>query len=156
MTEMSRKGNRVRIVPPPRYAWLRVWDCQICGHESLAHPVFIEADGERVAAGSGCAARLLSGPSASSSATRRVAERARVLEAESLARARVDEERCGRYEAALAEYAADGNAVVRQGPETSDFNRLRLEHGRRDETLHAPANFAAWLEERVSELRGRI
>ena len=134
---------------------MRSWDCQICSHESLAHPVFIEVDGERVAAGSGCAARLFCGAAASSSATRRVAMRARVLEAGALARARVDEERGARYEAALAEYAACGNAVVRRGPEASDFNRLRLEHGRRDETLYAPASFATWLEERVGELRGR-
>ena len=155
MTEKSHRGEPVRIVAPPRYAWLRSWDCEICSHESLAHPVFIEVDGERVAAGSGCAARLLCGPSASSNATRRVAERARVLEAEALARERVDEERGARYEAALAEYAVVGNAVVRRGPETSDFNRLRLEHGRRDEALYAAASFATWLEARVRELKVR-
>jgi hypothetical protein len=77
-----------------------------------------------------------------------------VLEAEAMRIAGVDGERAARYEAALGEYEAAGTRIVAEGPERSDFNALRIEHGRRDETLYAPATFAAWLAQRIAELRG--
>ncbi|HLT70066.1 MAG TPA: hypothetical protein VKZ72_07860 [Acidimicrobiales bacterium] len=49
-----------KIVPAPRFAAMREWDCHFCGAEDLAKPVFLSRDGRAVvAAGTGCAAEAL-------------------------------------------------------------------------------------------------
>lgn len=49
------------IVPPPKNAQFHEWDCQVCGHETLSQPVFLSDGLAVIAAGTGCAARLLYG-----------------------------------------------------------------------------------------------
>jgi hypothetical protein len=50
------------IVAPPASARWSSFDCQCCGHPELGAPVFVQLDGGQViAAGSGCAARLVFG-----------------------------------------------------------------------------------------------
>lgn len=50
-----------RIVAAPKLASQYEFDCQVCEHESLKHPVFLEGPAGRFAAGTGCAAKLLYG-----------------------------------------------------------------------------------------------
>lgn len=142
METATKTSRHLTIVNPPKFAWMRDWDCQECGHETIKHPVFL-SDGRAV--GTGCAAKILGW-----STKRTTGERDNRL-AVVQAQVSADEERRNRYAAALADYRAKGSAIVREG-EHADFNRLRCEHGRRDENLFPPAAFAAWLETRIAQL----
>lgn len=51
-----------RVVPAPKFAGMRTWDCARCDHEDLARPVFLTDGGATIAVGTGCAARLLGVP----------------------------------------------------------------------------------------------
>jgi hypothetical protein len=139
-----REGaETLAIIDPPRFFEMREWDCQVCGRETLKHPVFL-SDG--TVAGTGCAARLLGLDQ--ETVVRLRDERAAVVRHD----ASVDAERAARYAAALTDYRAKGSAIVRVDPSRCDFNALRLEHARRDRSLLPPAAFAAWLASRIAEL----
>jgi hypothetical protein len=53
-----------RLVPAPRFAQFTAYDCAVCEHEELAHPVFLDGPNGQFAAGTGCAAKLLGYPRA--------------------------------------------------------------------------------------------
>jgi hypothetical protein len=131
------------VVNPPRFFDMREWDCQVCGRETLKHPVFL-SDG--TVAGTGCAARLLG--LRQETVVRLRDERIAVVQHETS----VDAERAARYAAALADYHAKGSAIVREDPSRCDFNALRREYAQRDRCLLPPATFAAWLQTRIAEL----
>lgn len=95
------------IAPKPKHAEMREWDCILCGHETLAKPVFLVGPtGTVIAAGTGCAAKALYGDA--DNVTRR-----KVRNAYDLVQHKADEaeslrlERMGRYGRALADLAAD-------------------------------------------------
>ena len=52
-------GTGWHVADPPRYSHMKEWDCQVCGVETLKKPVFLEKDGQRVCAGTGCATSLV-------------------------------------------------------------------------------------------------
>lgn len=138
------EASTYRVVPPPRFAWMREWDCEICGCETLKRPVFLAGVGGPVAAGTGCAARLLGRE------PRYVTKQRDALLAEAVRMASELEARAARYEAALGEYRRYGREVV--GRHEADFNRLRVEHSRQDPSLRPPAAFALYLEQRLEQL----
>jgi hypothetical protein len=52
--------NTYCIAPAPKLASQYEWDCALCGHETLARPVFLAGPAGNVfAAGTGCAAKAL-------------------------------------------------------------------------------------------------
>jgi hypothetical protein len=47
------------LVPAPKFAEFTAFDCKVCDHEELAHPVFLQGPEGVFAAGTSCAAKLL-------------------------------------------------------------------------------------------------
>lgn len=88
------------VVPPPASARWSSFDCQCCGHPELGSPVFVQLDnGQVLATGSGCAARLVFGER-----TARTTRMARVAAsaAETLERSRQELEARRRQSKAIA------------------------------------------------------
>jgi hypothetical protein len=52
------------ITDAPRNAGMFSYNCIECGHEELTRPVFLLADGNVIAVGTGCAAKLTGRPAA--------------------------------------------------------------------------------------------
>ena len=50
-----------RIVPAPKFAGMKTWDCSRCGRVEV-RPVFLSDGGAALPFGSGCAARMLGRP----------------------------------------------------------------------------------------------
>lgn len=138
------------IVAPPRYSWLREWDCTECGHETLRHPVFVNDGSGARAVGTGCAAKLLGIPARSVTYKRDEA----LSEAKRAEEARA--ERAAKYRNALAqwhEYGAQsvGHAMTEPKGPASLFDSLRTEWARHDEALRPPAAFAKFLTDWLSQ-----
>jgi hypothetical protein len=92
------------IAPAPKLASQYEWDCALCGHETLARPIFLATPaGNVIAAGSGCAAVALYGDVARARKVRNE------FDAVTYAARQRDEmiaERIARYTAALADFHA--------------------------------------------------
>jgi hypothetical protein len=56
--------TKYEIADTPRHAGMYSYNCLECGHEDLARPVFLLADGHLIAVGTGCAAKLTGRPAA--------------------------------------------------------------------------------------------
>lgn len=95
-----------RLAPPPPLASMYEWDCVLCGHETLAKPVFLAGASGVIAAGTGCASVALYGRKDASTKTRvRNAAASLAIKAEREEEAR--QERRTRYAAALEAFRAD-------------------------------------------------
>lgn len=59
---MTTSQPTYKIAAAPRFAGMREWDCEICGHETLKRPVFLHSpETGLIAAGTGCASVALFG-----------------------------------------------------------------------------------------------
>lgn len=94
-----------RLTAPPALSAFVEMDCALCGHESLAHPVWLLGPAGVIAAGTGCAAVALYGDRAPRS-QRLVRNEAAALAIIEAAAAAQRAERMSRYATALAEFSA--------------------------------------------------
>lgn len=143
---ISYTRDMAKIVAPPRFSWLREWDCTECGHETLRHPVFVDDGSGARAVGSGCAAKLLGLPTKSVTRQRDVAlsdaQRAEEVRAE----------RAAKYRQALAqwdEYGAEsvGHAMTEPKGPAWIFDMLRRNWAQHHPELLPPAAFADFLSD---------
>lgn len=131
--------TQYRLTAAPRHASLRQWDCHFCRHEALASPVWLLSEsGATVAAGTGCAARVLFGD-AEPATVRRL--RASVDEHRAAARAAAAEARSWQRTAtaALEQFRAGRDGAPALGCARRAF------HARGGMPVLGP--FPTWLEQ---------
>jgi len=94
------------LADKPKNAELYEWDCLLCGHETLARPVFLAGPSGVIAAGTGCAAKALYG-SADNVTRRKVRNAYDLIVFKSAQAEEMRVERMGRYGRALADLHAN-------------------------------------------------
>lgn len=152
--------SKWHIVDPPKYASMQEWDCQVCGRETLKHPVFLSDGSGRICAGTGCAAELLG----YSQMNKKNIERERDRRAnEVVSRTTNNEARIVRYKTASSEWddfkstpastlSTEQKEARMEKLHSSDFWKMYREPFYAKKFQDDPQGFADYLRSQVTEL----
>ena len=125
----GRGPEKYRIVARPKGTSQVDYDCQVCEHETLKHPVFLEGPNSVIACGTGCAANLLYGEK-SATAQNKVRKEFDAAQYKADQDAQLNSERKSGYTEALAAFESgdDGHPQL-QRARTTYFQFVRNDWG---------------------------